>query len=137
MTGQLSSEVRIGTIERERAATDLGEHLAAGRLSTDEFDERVRRAYAARTATELEPLFRDLPDLRPAATPRPRRDLRPLFLVLVIAAVVAWVAFLHVPPFFIFPLMWFAFAGRRFGGRGGRGGFGGPRGPGRSFVGNR
>jgi hypothetical protein len=64
--------------------------------------------------------------------------------VLVIAAVVAWVAFLHVPPFFIFPLMWFAFAGRRFGGRGGRGGgwggrggFSGPRGPGRSFVGNR
>jgi hypothetical protein len=131
MAGQLTSEIRIGTIERERAATDLGEHLAAGRLSTEEFDERVRRAYGARTAAELTPLFRDLPDLHPAPTPgenSPRRDLRPLFLVLVLGAVIAWVAFLHVPPFFIFPLMWFAFAGRRrIGGwRGGRG-FGGPR----------
>jgi hypothetical protein len=127
MTGQLSSEIRIGTTERERAATDLGEHLAAGRLSTEEFDERVRQAYAARTAAELTPLFRDLPDLHRAPTPsenRPRRDLRPLFLVLMLGAVIAWVAFLHMPPFFVFPLLWFAFAGRRFGRW--RGGFGGP-----------
>ena len=114
MASQLSAELRIGTAERERAAADLGEHLAAGRLSTEEFEERVRQAYAARTATELEPLFGDLPDLRPAPTPRPRRDLRPLVILLVIAAVVAWVAFLHVPPFFLFPLLWFAFAGPRF-----------------------
>ena len=125
MAGQLSSELRIGTAERERAAADLGEHLAAGRLSTEEFDERVRQAYAARTAAELTPLFCDLPDLHPAPAPRPRRDLRPLLIVLALVAVIAWVAFLHVPPFFVFPLIWFAFAGRRFGRW--RGGFGGPR----------
>jgi hypothetical protein len=130
MAGQLTSELRIGTAERERAAADLGEHLAAGRLSTEEFDERVRRVYAARTATDLDPLFGDLPDLRPEPTPRRRIDRRPLLVLLVLAAVVAWVVFVHVPPFFVFPLLWFVFAGRRFGrfgGRGGFGGFGGPR----------
>lgn len=115
-----SPELRIGTAERERAAADLGEHLAAGRLSTEEFDERVRQAYAARTAAELTPLFRDLPNLRPAPPPpRPRRDLRPLLLVLLVAAVIAWVVFVHVPPFFVFPLMWFVFASRRGGWGGG------------------
>ncbi|HEY7050347.1 MAG TPA: DUF1707 domain-containing protein [Jatrophihabitantaceae bacterium] len=125
MAGQLSPELRIGTAEREQAAADLSEHLAAGRLSTEEFDERVQRAYAARTATDLEPLFRDLPDLHPAPAPRQRRDLRPLLILLVVVAVIAWVAFLRVPPFFIFPLFWIFFASRRFGGP--RGGWGGPR----------
>jgi hypothetical protein len=116
MGGQLSPELRIGTAEREQAAADLGEHLAAGRLSTEEFDERVQRAYAARTASDLAPLFHDLPELRVAPTPRQRRDLRPLLIVLVVIAVIAWVAFLRVPPFFIFPLFWIFFASRRFGG---------------------
>jgi uncharacterized protein DUF1707 len=116
MAGQLSRELRIGTAEREQAASDLGEHLAAGRLSTEEFDERVQQAWAARTASDLEPLFRDLPDLHPAPTPPRRRDLRPLFIVLTIVAVVVWVALLRVPPFFIFPLFWIFFASRRFGG---------------------
>lgn len=129
-----SPELRIGTAERERAAADLGEHLAAGRLSTEEFDERVRQAYAARTAAELTPLFRDLPDLRPAPVPQRRRDLRPLFLVLLVGVVIAWVVFVHVPPFFVFPLLWFAFASRRFGGWRGGGGW---RGPGGRFAGHR
>jgi hypothetical protein len=110
------AELRIGTAERERAAADLGDHLAAGRLTTEEFDERVRQAYAARNAAELEPLFRDLPDLHPAQPPKQPRDLRPLLIVAVLAAVIAWIVFVHVPPFFVFPLMWFVFAGRRFGG---------------------
>jgi hypothetical protein len=116
MPGQLSPELRIGTAERERAAADLSEHLAAGRLTTEEFDQRVRRAYAARTAAELEPLFRDLPDLSPAPAPRRRVELRPLLAVLLVAATVAWVAFVRVPPFFVFPVLWLFFRARRFGG---------------------
>jgi len=75
MAGQLASTIRIGTAERERAAADLGEHLSAGRLSTEEFDERVQQTYAARTAAELAPLFRDLPELRPAPSKR-RVDMK-------------------------------------------------------------
>jgi hypothetical protein len=119
----LSPELRIGTAERERAASDLSEHLAAGRLTTEEFDERVQRVYAARTASDLQPLFRDLPDLhREPPPPRRRIDLRPLLIVLLVAAVLASMAFLRFVPFFLFPLVWIFFAG----------GFGrGPRGGGR------
>lgn len=62
---------RIGDADRDQAAEFLREHLAAGRLSTDEFNERVSVALTARTGDELTPLFVDLPAPRPgdAATP--------------------------------------------------------------------
>lgn len=109
-------ELRIGTAERERAAGELGEHLAAGRLTTEEFDERVQRAYQAKTAADLRPLFADLPALNPPQPARSRANWWPMVAFLIVVACVAWVAFLRVPPFFIFPLVWIFFAGRRFGG---------------------
>ena len=39
----------------------LREHLAAGRLTIDEFDERLDNAYAAKTLGELDELMADLP----------------------------------------------------------------------------
>src|SRR4029453_569455 len=53
--------LRIGDAERDRAITSLGDHFAAGRLSTEEFEERVDQAIRARFNDELEPLFVDLP----------------------------------------------------------------------------
>lgn len=53
--------VRIGHHEREAAVKTLGEHFGEGRLEPEEYEERVSVAYAARTADDLEPLFRDLP----------------------------------------------------------------------------
>ncbi|MGN7132080.1 DUF1707 SHOCT-like domain-containing protein [Rhodococcoides corynebacterioides] len=67
-----SPDVRIGTAERERAFSLLGEHFAAGRLTPAEFDERSAAAGRAVTRGELVPLFADLPgagaDLMPAPT---------------------------------------------------------------------
>ncbi|MFW0874953.1 DUF1707 SHOCT-like domain-containing protein [Rhodococcoides corynebacterioides] len=54
-------DVRIGTAERERAFSLLGEHFAAGRLTPAEFDERSAAAGRAVTRGELVPLFADLP----------------------------------------------------------------------------
>ena len=54
-------QLRIGDADREHALGLLGEHYALGRLTKDEFDERSARAYAARTRSELWPLFTDLP----------------------------------------------------------------------------
>lgn len=54
-------EVRIGTAEREEAVRLLGEHFSAGRLTLDEFDQRVTLATTARTRGDLVPLFTDLP----------------------------------------------------------------------------
>lgn len=41
----------------------LGDHFAQGRLEPDEFEERMTAAYAARTASELNRLFDDLPSV--------------------------------------------------------------------------
>ena len=57
--------VRIGTAEREDAIRVLGEHLGAGRLTVDEYDERVSKVVAAQTRADVQPLFDDLPAPRP------------------------------------------------------------------------
>lgn len=56
---------RIGDAERDNAAELLREHMAQGRLSAEEFDERIDVALKARLASDLDPLFRDLPGPRP------------------------------------------------------------------------
>ncbi len=53
--------MRIGDAERERAVSRLQEHHAAGRLSTDEFNDRMGKALEARTGSDLRGLFVDLP----------------------------------------------------------------------------
>jgi len=55
------SELRIGDADRAAAAEELGEHYAVGRLTTEEHSERLDRIWAARTRSELAPVFADLP----------------------------------------------------------------------------
>jgi hypothetical protein len=68
--------IRVSDTDRERVAIALREHTVAGRLTLDEFMERLDLVYAARTEADLEPLTRDLPDLAarlPAAERRPAK----------------------------------------------------------------
>jgi hypothetical protein len=53
--------LRAADSDRAAVATVLGEHMAAGRLTVDEYDERLSRAYDARTYGELDQLTADLP----------------------------------------------------------------------------
>jgi hypothetical protein len=53
--------LRASDADRERVAAELGDHLAAGRLENEEFQERLSSAYAARTLGELDTLLTDLP----------------------------------------------------------------------------
>ncbi|MGI8458766.1 MAG: DUF1707 SHOCT-like domain-containing protein [Propionibacteriaceae bacterium] len=65
---------RIGDAERDRAAEYLRDHMAAGRLDQQEFDDRLNIALTARTSDELDPLFDDLPAPKPGselAVPNP------------------------------------------------------------------
>jgi hypothetical protein len=66
-----ATRVRIGDAERDAAVSSLGEHFAAGRLTHEEFDERLDLAWAARTQADLDPLFADLPSApnRPVSGP--------------------------------------------------------------------
>jgi hypothetical protein len=68
------SDLRASDHERERAAAEIREHFAAGRLSEDELDERLATAYAARTQGELGALRADLPAL-PATREQERAEL--------------------------------------------------------------
>ncbi|MGB3438220.1 MAG: DUF1707 domain-containing protein [Actinophytocola sp.] len=61
-----SDELRIGTVEREAAVKILGDHMAAGRLSLDEYEERAAAALESRTRADIRPLFEDLPAPYPA-----------------------------------------------------------------------
>ncbi|MEZ0114366.1 hypothetical protein ABH920_008400 [Catenulispora sp. EB89] len=54
-------DMRAGDADREQLVEQLREHHAAGRLTLDEFDERMTKAYAAKTYGELRTLTRDLP----------------------------------------------------------------------------
>jgi len=71
--------LRAADADRAAVADALGTHMAAGRLTIDEFDDRLARAYAAKTYGELDELTADLPPLRQsrAAVPTPRPETRP------------------------------------------------------------
>ncbi|HKG39047.1 MAG TPA: DUF1707 domain-containing protein [Conexibacter sp.] len=69
--------LRASDAERERAATLLRDHAAAGRLTPEELDERLDVAYAARTVGELDALTHDLPQTRVPTAPRARALDRP------------------------------------------------------------
>ncbi|MER5931317.1 DUF1707 domain-containing protein [Streptomyces sp. NPDC002054] len=54
-------ELRASDADRERVVERLRDAVAEGRLTMEEFEERLEAAYASRTYAELEPLTRDLP----------------------------------------------------------------------------
>jgi hypothetical protein len=54
-------DTRASDADRDRAAAALSGHYAAGRLTLEEFQERLDRAYAAKTVGNLEALMTDLP----------------------------------------------------------------------------
>jgi hypothetical protein len=65
--------IRVGDADRERVADQLRRHAAAGRLDTDELDERLGRVYAATYGNELQAVLADLPpDSEPARRERDR-----------------------------------------------------------------
>jgi hypothetical protein len=54
-------ELRASDADREQLAGELRAHAVAGRIDTDELEERLQTAYAARTLGELDGLRSDLP----------------------------------------------------------------------------
>ncbi|GAB2815910.1 DUF1707 domain-containing protein [Actinocorallia aurea] len=56
-----SPEMRASDRDRDRFAEVLRDNYAQGRLNLDELNERLERAYAAKTLGDLETLTADLP----------------------------------------------------------------------------
>jgi class 3 adenylate cyclase len=63
---------RVSDADRDRTVTQLREHVVEGRLTLDEFSERVGRALQARTQADLQAVLTDLPAL--ASSPAPLLD---------------------------------------------------------------
>jgi hypothetical protein len=55
--------MRVSDSDRDRTASLLREHHAAGRLTAEEFNDRLDRAFAARTVGEIDGLLTDLPGI--------------------------------------------------------------------------
>jgi hypothetical protein len=54
-------DLRASDDDRERLVADLREHAVAGRISTEELEQRAQAVYSAKTTAELDALRRDLP----------------------------------------------------------------------------
>ena len=66
--------LRASDEQRERAAAEIREHFAAGRLTDEELDDRVQAAYAARTVGDIRALLADLPRL-PASPAQQKAEM--------------------------------------------------------------
>jgi DUF1707 SHOCT-like domain len=124
--------LRAADADRDAVAETLREQHLAGRLDTDELQDRIERCYASRTYAELDSLLADLPGEGPharAAAPTRRRRRPwlvaplPLLPLLIVALALSHgrVLWLALPLAFFFfvvrPLRWRAPAGIACGGR--------------------
>lgn len=69
--------IRASDVDREAVVTTLREAYTAGRLTLDEFDERMAAAYAGRTWGDLRALTADLPIQPVLGTDLPDRPPSP------------------------------------------------------------
>src|ERR1700745_3237889 len=91
---QVNPSMRVSHAERTQVADRLSKHYGDGRLDEEEFNERLDRAMKAKTQSDLDGLFDDLPEpelprqvARPDPRPRPpgpRPFPRIAFLALVV-----------------------------------------------------
>jgi hypothetical protein len=61
LQGPVDPALRASDADRERLVDELEQHTVAGRLTTEEFEQRTQEAYEARTMGQLDALHRDLP----------------------------------------------------------------------------
>jgi hypothetical protein len=64
-------DLRIGDAEREAAGAELREHYAQGRLTLEEFNQRLDATFKATTQRDLNLLTKDLPHAAPPSAPLP------------------------------------------------------------------
>jgi len=55
------SQLRVADADREQVVDELRDHAAAGRLTSEELEDRIGDAYGARTRADLDAVRADLP----------------------------------------------------------------------------
>jgi Domain of unknown function (DUF1707) len=70
--------LRIGDRERDSVAAELQEHFAHGRLTLEEFNQRIDAVFAAKTQSDLSRITADLPHVRSGGAPLPSSRRAPM-----------------------------------------------------------
>ena len=86
-------DVLVGDAERRAAASDLSTHYEAGRLTLEEFEERLEGVHRARTDLDLHEALRQLPATRrPTLSPRDSRwrSLATQYALINAVALLVW-----------------------------------------------
>jgi hypothetical protein len=81
------TDLRVSDADRQAVIDELRRHTGDGRITLDEFEERVDEVLTARTRADLDAALRELPALPSATSPR-RFGFRPSFRPAVIAVLV-------------------------------------------------
>ena len=68
--------LRVSEADREEASARLAEHYSTGRLTDDDYYERLDAVWSAKVRADLEMLFTDLPKSVPQPPPAVRRPRR-------------------------------------------------------------
>jgi Domain of unknown function (DUF1707) len=76
-------EQRVSDAEREQAVVSLRGHLLSGRLTLEEFSDRIEQAYAARVRADLDRVRSGLSSTDDRAVDQPRRRATRLTLALL------------------------------------------------------
>jgi hypothetical protein len=114
-------DVRASDAERDAVVESLRGHAQAGRLTSEELEERVGMALAAKTRAELATLQHDLPQparrVAPRARPRQEHHRGTPFVPIAILLIAIW-AVTGAGYFWpLWPLLWFAFIALMRGGQ--------------------
>ncbi|GGO74601.1 DUF1707 SHOCT-like domain-containing protein [Nonomuraea cavernae] len=101
-------EMRASDVDRDRVAAVLREHTAQGRITMDEFHERLEQLYKSKTYGELAHLTADLPDVdlrhrqvakvpaSPATKPEMHSGMKAAWGAWAMASSINWVIWLIV-----------------------------------------
>ena len=118
--GELQPRMRAGDKDRQQVVEQLGKHFGEGRLTVQEFDERVVRAHASVYLDELPALTADLPGEQ-AQRPRPTRSRMPvptavllLLLAVLLASSLVSAVIYGAPPLFALFLVFMFLRHRRW-----------------------
>jgi hypothetical protein len=117
--GELQPRMRAGDKDRQRVVEKLGKHFGEGRLTIEEFDERLIRAHASVYLDELPALTVDLPrDPEPQGRPTRSAVRVPPVVFVLLAMLLAWTMVAAVvygaPPFFALVLLFLFLRHRRW-----------------------
>jgi len=88
----MTDDLLVSAADRARVSGELRTHYESGRLTLDEFQDRLDETNRARTEAQLERVLRQLPSKRPTVSPRDTRwrSLAFQYALVNLIAVLVW-----------------------------------------------